>query len=113
MPVLDLHVDADPDHLATMFRVRSVPTLIGFHDGTEVARLVGAQPPGTVEALFAAAQAGTGTVTNRTPTAVLASRAVAGAVLVAAGFVFSTLVLVAVGAAVLAWGLGALVRRPA
>lgn len=42
VPVLDLHVDADPDHLATTLRVRSVPTLTGFHNGTEVARLVGA-----------------------------------------------------------------------
>lgn len=111
VPVLDLQVDADPDDLVTTFGVGSVPTLIGLHDGTEVARLVGAQPAGTVEALFDAARTGTGTVTNQTPTPLIASRGAAGAAVAAAGIAFDTFVLVAVGFLLVAWALAGLIRR--
>ncbi len=111
VPVVDLQVDADPDDLATTFGVRSVPTLIGLHDGTEVARLTGAQPADTVEALFTTARTGTGSVANRTHVALAASRGTAGAALTLAGLLFDTIVLVVVGAALLAWGLTWLARR--
>lgn len=114
VPVLDVQVDADPDNLVATFEVRSVPTLIGLHDGTEVARLTGAQPADTIEALFTTTRTGTGSVTNQTPMTLVASRAAAGAALAAAGLVFDAIVLVAVGAVLLGWaltGLTGLARR--
>ena len=111
VPVLDLQVDADPDNLVATFGVRSVPTLIGLRDGTEVARLTGAQPAATVEALFTTTRTGTGSVTNTTPAALVASRAAAGSAVVVAGLVFDTIVLVAVGAGFLAWALAGLARQ--
>lgn len=111
VPVLDLRVDDDGDNLVDAFLVRSVPTLIGLHDGTEVARLTGAQTVDSIEALFTAARTGAGSVTNRTPVSLLAWRGATGAVLAGAGLVFDTLVLVAVGAALIAWVLATLVRR--
>lgn len=111
VPVLDLRIDDDPDNLVDAFLVRSVPTLIGLRDGTEVARLTGAQTVDNIEALFATARVGAGSVTNRTPASLVASRGAAGTVLAGAGLVFDTVVLVAVGAALIAWVLATLVRR--
>ena len=111
VPVVDLQVDADPDNLVDTFEVRSVPTLIGLRDGAEVARLTGAQPADTIEALFATTRTGIGSVTNQAPMALVASRGAAGAVLAVAGIVFNTTVLVVVGTGLLAWALTGLARR--
>ena len=111
VPVVDVQVDADPDNLVAAFEVRSVPTLIGLRDGTEVARLTGAQPADTVEALFTTTRTGTGSVTNQTPIALAALRGAAGAALAVAGLVFNTVVLVAVGTVLLGWALAGLARR--
>ena len=111
VPVIGLQVDADPDGLVETFGVRSVPTLIGLHDGAEVARLTGAQPSGTIEALFTTTRTGTGSVTNQTTTPLIASRGAAGAALAGAGLVLDTFILVAVGVALLTWALAGLVRR--
>lgn len=111
VPVLDLRVDADPDNLVAVLGVRSVPTLIGLHDGNEVARLTGAQPADTIEALFTTTRTGTGSVTSRTPTALVASRGAAGIVLTMAGTALNTIVLVVVGAGLLAWALTGLARQ--
>ncbi len=113
VPVVDLRVDADPDNLVETFGVRSVPTLIGLRDGTEIGRLTGAQPADTIEALFITTRTGTGSVTNQNTTSLIASRGGAGAALAVAGLVLDTFVLVAVGVALLAWALAGLVRRAA
>ncbi len=111
VPVVDLQVDADTDNLVATLEVRSVPTLIGLRDGTEVARLTGAQPADTIEALFTTTRTGTGTVTSQTPMALVASRGAAGAALTAAGLVFNATVLIAVGAVLLGWALAGLAQR--
>lgn len=110
VPVHDLRVDADPDNLVERFGVRSVPTLIGLHDGIEVARLTGTQPVGNVEALFTTTKAARGSIVNHTPLTLVASRAAAGTVLAAAGTALDTSVLIAAGAVVIAWALVGLVR---
>lgn len=111
VPVVDVQVDADPDNLVEALGVRSVPTLIGLHDGAEVARLIGAQPADTIDALFATTRSGTGSVTNQTTTGLIAARGAAGAALAVAGLALNTIVLVALGVALLAWALAGLVSR--
>lgn len=110
VPVVDLQVDADPA-LVKALAVRSVPTLIGLRDGIEVGRLVGVQTPDTVEALFATTDAGTGTISDQTPTSLVVVRAATGSVLAGAGLVLNTVVLVAIGAALFLWAFVGLIRR--
>jgi thioredoxin 1 len=50
-------VEAHPE-LAARFEVRSIPTLILFVSGSEVARLVGAQPKARLKQLLASAGVG-------------------------------------------------------
>lgn len=111
VPVFDLRVNADPDELVALFGVRATPTLIGLRDGTEVGRLIGFQAPEAIDALFATTRTGTGRVATRAATSLVAMRGAAGAGLAAAGLVLGSLVLVVVGAAVLAWMLAGLVGR--
>ena len=111
VPVHDLQVDADSDNLVEAFGVRSIPTLIGLHDGTELARLTGAQPAGTIEALFSATRTGTGSITNQIPMALMALRTGAGAALTVAGIALGAIPLIAVGSALLAYTITGLARR--
>lgn len=111
--VVELQVDNDPDRLTEAFAIRSVPTLIGLHNGTEVARLTGAQPADTVDSLFATTQSGAGSVRSQTPTSLIMARGAAGLLLVAAGFALSTAPLMVVGAALMAWAFGGIVQRAA
>ncbi len=108
--VVGLRVDDEPE-LAERHHVRSVPTLIGLRDGVEVGRLVGSQSVHSIEALFSATSADGGPVVARAPRSLLATRATAGAVLLAAGLVLNAVPLVLVGAALVGWAVLGLVRR--
>lgn len=108
--VADLRVDLDPDRVE-QYGIRSVPTLIALHDGTEVGRLVGAQTSDAVRSLFAAATGDGTRVRAGAPRALVAIRAAAGLSLAAAGFVTGSAVLVGAGVALAIWSAG-VVRRP-
>ena len=100
--VLEIRIDLDPDRVEH-FAIRSVPTLIALHNGTEVGRLVGLQTPDAVESLFAAAT-GTGSpVRGGTPRSLVRVRAIAGLALSAAGLFTGSAMLVGIGAAVMVW----------
>ena len=107
--VIDLRVDEEPE-LVEQYRVRSVPTLIGLHDGAEVGRLVGLQSVDAIEALFSATSAEGGPIAAREPRSLVATRAAAGVVLVAFGLILSAVPLTVVGAALAAWALVGLAR---
>jgi thioredoxin-like negative regulator of GroEL len=102
VPVVRLRVDADPG-LVEAFGLRSVPTLIGLRDGTEVGRLVGVQPPDAIRSLCSATGSGIGTVTTVSPRSLAALRTAAGTALIVGGLATSAPLLTAIGAGLVAW----------
>jgi thioredoxin 1 len=102
--LVDVEADADPD-LVDALGVRSVPTLVGLHEGAEVGRLVGRQPVEAVEALFASTRTGTATAVSRAPWSLVIARAGAGVALALAGLALGVWALVLVGAALVVWAL--------
>lgn len=55
--LIEVHADHQPD-LVRQLGVRSIPTLLAISGGREVSRMIGAQPPARLAALFDAAQTG-------------------------------------------------------
>lgn len=108
--VLDLRVDESPE-LTAQLHIRSIPTLVAFRDGTEVARLVGARPRAAIESLFETASGASSGVPAATPGALAALRTGVGAVLAVTGAALGSIVLVAAGGTIGLWGLAGVVRR--
>ena len=95
-------MDENPT-LVEELSVRSVPTVIGMRDGTEVGRLVGSKRGETVAELCSATLAGRRGFTGGVDRTTLVIRAGAGAALLLAGLLASSVVLLAAGACLLGW----------
>jgi thioredoxin 1 len=102
LAVLEVRVDENPA-LVEELSVRSVPTVVGMRDGTEVGRLVGSQREETVADLCSATLAGRRGFTGGVDSTTLVIRGGAGAALLLAGLLASSFVLMAVGACLLGW----------
>ena len=55
--LIEVNADQNPE-LVRELGIRSIPTLLALSGGREVTRMIGAQPPARLSALFEAAQAG-------------------------------------------------------
>lgn len=55
--LIEVNADQNPE-LVRELGIRSIPTLLALSGGREVTRMIGAQPPARLAALFEAAQAG-------------------------------------------------------
>ncbi|MCB0997526.1 MAG: hypothetical protein KDB21_20685 [Acidimicrobiales bacterium] len=101
------HLDAGDESaasLVTELEVKGVPTLIARRSGAEIGRIVGTTDADTVRALFASAAGGSAPPTRTVARADRVLRAVAGAVLLAAGVALGPQwVLVALGIILLLW----------
>lgn len=104
-----VRVDEAPE-LVDRFGLKSVPVLIALNDGHETGRLVGVHTSSAIASLFEAAANPANKVDTSPPGSLSATRAAAGAALLGAGFVTSTVALVAIGAALCLWALSGFAR---
>ena len=104
-----VRVDESPD-LVDRFGLKSVPVLIALNDGQETGRLVGVHTTSAIASLFEAAADPASKVDTSPPGSLTAIRGAAGAALLGAGIIMSTVPLVAIGGALCLWALSGFAR---